>query len=64
MQHLTPTEQKVAELVGTQGLTNAQVAEVTGNSKRTIDAHLANIYRKLELRNRAELIIYINKEGI
>ena len=60
---LTPTEQRIAELISTQGLTNAEIAEIIGIGKRTVDTHLRNIYTKLKLRNRAELIIYMKGEG-
>lgn len=62
---LTPTEQRIAEIINTQGLTNAEIAKMLGVKKGTIDAHLRNIYMKLKLRNRAELIIHMRekKEG-
>jgi len=60
---LTETEQQIAELISTQGLTNAEVAEIIGVGKRTVDTHLRNIYTKLKLRNRAELIIWYRDMG-
>ncbi len=60
---LTDTEQRIAELISTQGPTNAEVAEIIGISKRTVDTHLRNIYMKLKIRNRAELIIYIREQS-
>ena len=60
---LTPTEQQIAELISTQGLTNAEIAEIVGVGKRTVDTHLRNIYMKLKLRNRAELIIYMREQS-
>lgn len=51
---LTPTERRVVELVG-DGLTNRQVGERLLMSPRTVQTHLAKVYRKLDLRSRTEL---------
>ena len=51
---LTPTEAKVAELVA-QGLTNPQIGEQMFISRATVKTHLAHIFRKLDVRSRAEL---------
>ncbi len=51
---LTPTEQRVAELTAS-GLTNREVAAALLISPKTVEANLARIYRKLEIRSRAEL---------
>jgi predicted ATPase/DNA-binding CsgD family transcriptional regulator len=51
---LTPTEVKVAELVA-EGLTNPQIGDRMFISKATVKTHLAHIFRKLDLHNRAEL---------
>jgi DNA-binding CsgD family transcriptional regulator len=51
---LTRTERTVATLVA-QGLTNRQIAEQLFVSPRTVDAHLAHIFRKLDIRSRARL---------
>ncbi|SCK30823.1 LuxR family transcriptional regulator [Streptomyces sp. WMMB 322] len=52
--HLTAREAEIAGLV-CSGLTNAEVAESVTISKRTVDNHLQNIYRKLGVRSRREL---------
>ncbi len=52
--HLTAREAEIAGLV-CSGLTNAEVAEAVTISKRTVDNHLQNIYRKLGVRNRRAL---------
>ena len=52
--HLTSREAEIAGLV-CSGLTNAEVAEAVTISKRTVDNHLQNIYRKLGVRNRRAL---------
>jgi DNA-binding NarL/FixJ family response regulator len=51
---LTPTEQRIAELVA-KGRSNKEVAAALFVSVRTVEATLSKIYRKLELESRAEL---------
>jgi DNA-binding NarL/FixJ family response regulator len=51
---LTPTEQKVAELVA-EGLATKEVAARLFVSPRTVDGHLAHIYAKLGVRSRTDL---------
>ncbi|MBA3653266.1 MAG: LuxR family transcriptional regulator [Actinobacteria bacterium] len=51
---LSPTEQKVADLVA-EGLTNVQVGERLFISRHTVDTHLRHIFAKLGVANRAEL---------
>ena len=51
---LTSTERQVAELVAA-GRTNREVAEKLFITVRTVEANLTRIYRKADLRSRAEL---------
>ncbi len=51
---LTPIEKSVVELV-MEGLTNPQIGERLGISKRTVQAHLARIFRRLGVVSRAQL---------
>ena len=51
---LTPQELHVALHVG-RGLSNREVAGALFVSSRTVEAHLRQIYRKLDLRSRTEL---------
>jgi DNA-binding CsgD family transcriptional regulator len=51
---LTAAEQRVAELVA-GGLTNREVAARLFISPKTVESSLARVYRKLEVRSRAEL---------
>jgi predicted ATPase/class 3 adenylate cyclase/DNA-binding CsgD family transcriptional regulator len=51
---LTPTETRVAELVA-DGLTNPTIAERMFVSTTTVKTHVAHIFKKLDVHNRAEL---------
>ncbi|MDT4916185.1 MAG: hypothetical protein QOH89_885, partial [Pseudonocardiales bacterium] len=52
---LTATELKIIDMVAT-GISAKDVAEVLYLSPRTVEGHLARIYRKIGVRSRAELI--------
>lgn len=51
---LTPTEQRVAELA-VQGMTNRDIGSALFISPKTVEANMTRIYRKLQIRSRAEL---------
>ena len=51
---LTATEQRVADLIA-GGATNREAAAALFVSVRTVETHVAAIYRKLGVRTRAEL---------
>ena len=51
---LTATEQRVADLIAA-GATNRDAAAELFVSVRTVETHVASIYRKLGVRTRAEL---------
>jgi DNA-binding CsgD family transcriptional regulator len=51
---LTPTEERVAALVG-DGRTNREVAAALYVTERTVEGHLTRIYARLGVRSRAEL---------
>jgi DNA-binding CsgD family transcriptional regulator len=52
--NLTASERRVALLVA-EGRRNAEVANLLGKSIRTVDFQLGAIFRKLQIKNRAEL---------
>ena len=60
---LTPTELKVVALVA-EGLTNPQIGERLFVSKRTVSAHLRNVFAKLGVSTRAELASQATKRSI
>jgi DNA-binding CsgD family transcriptional regulator len=51
---LTPTERRVAELASS-ALTNSEVAQALFVTPKTVETHLANVYRKLGIAGRHEL---------
>ncbi|MBM2822659.1 MAG: ATPase,transcriptional regulator, luxR family [Thermoleophilia bacterium] len=53
-EELTVNEQQVAQLAAS-GLTNKEIAAKLFMSRRTVEANLARVYRKLGIRSRAEL---------
>lgn len=55
---LTPREIDITELVA-KGKNNAEIAEEINISENTVKTHLSNIYKKLNINYRTELINYI-----
>jgi DNA-binding CsgD family transcriptional regulator len=51
---LTAMELRVAQLIAS-GMTNREVAKAAFMSAKTVEAHVARVYRKLGIRSRAEL---------
>jgi DNA-binding NarL/FixJ family response regulator len=60
---LTAREKEIL-ITLTKGLTNQQIAENFSISVRTVEAHKANIMKKLKLFSTAELVIYAIKNNI
>ncbi|MDD5700678.1 MAG: response regulator transcription factor [Dehalococcoidales bacterium] len=61
-QELHPRELQVLNLV-TQGKSNKEIGNQLGISERTVQTHLVNIFRKLQVSSRTEAIIRALKEG-
>jgi DNA-binding CsgD family transcriptional regulator len=59
---LTPIEADIARLVAS-GLTNREIADRVFLSPKTVEANLSRIYRKLEVRSRAELVACLAAAG-
>lgn len=59
---LTATERRIAELVA-EGLHNQEIARAMFLGVATVEAHLTRLYRKLDLRSRAELARYVSGQG-
>lgn len=59
---LSPREEEILMLV-TQGLTNREIANRLEISWRTVDAYLRRVYRKINVRERIEAVVwYIQHE--
>jgi DNA-binding CsgD family transcriptional regulator len=56
---LTAVEQQIVTLVAA-GRTSREVASALFMSVRTVDSHLGHIYRKLGLRSRTELALWVS----
>jgi DNA-binding CsgD family transcriptional regulator len=54
VESLTASELRVCQLAA-QGLSNAEIAQSLFVTRRTVETHLGNAYRKLEITSRAEL---------
>jgi DNA-binding NarL/FixJ family response regulator len=59
---LTPQELAAARLVAT-GLTNRQVASELVLSVKTVEYHLGNVYAKLGISSRSQLVLLMRRDG-
>jgi DNA-binding CsgD family transcriptional regulator/tetratricopeptide (TPR) repeat protein len=59
---LTPAEREVATLAA-GGLTNRRIAARLFVTEKTVEAHLSRIYRKLQVRSRAEIAAMLGSDG-
>lgn len=57
---LTARQAYVSELLAA-GLTNAKIATRLGISERTTDAHVQNIFRKLDLHRRKQVAEWVSR---
>ncbi len=62
-QELTPRQREVLRLVA-DGLTSQKVGEELGLSARTVDRHIENMLRRLNMHSRVELVRYAIREGL
>jgi DNA-binding CsgD family transcriptional regulator len=51
---LTPSEQRIAGMAA-DGLSNAEIAQELFLTVKTVEMHLTQVYRKLDIRGRREL---------
>lgn len=61
--HITARELTVLEFLP-KGLTSASIAKNLYLSEATVKSHLASIYRKLDVANRAQAVVVAMKNGI
>jgi len=59
---LTEREMKVAQLAAT-GVSNRDIGEELGITEGTVKVNLHNIYRKLDLKNRTELAVWLQRRA-
>jgi DNA-binding NarL/FixJ family response regulator len=60
---LTPRELEVVKLIA-EAFTNRQIAETLKLSEKTIESHRANVFSKLGMRDRVELVRYAIRRGL
>jgi DNA-binding CsgD family transcriptional regulator len=60
-QRLRPREIEVARLAAC-GRTNVEIGQALMISPETVKRHLSSVYRKLDLRSRVELSVYLGRE--
>lgn len=60
---LTPRELEVLRLLA-NGETNAEIAHRLGLSVHTVERHVANLYRKIDARGRADATAYAVRRGL
>jgi DNA-binding NarL/FixJ family response regulator len=60
---LTAREREIVRMIA-QGLRNKAIAERLSISEGTVKIHLHNVYEKLGLDGRLELVLYAQKEGL
>jgi DNA-binding NarL/FixJ family response regulator len=60
LEMLTAREKDIAHAVG-EGKSNRQIADLYEISETTVKTHLSNIFKKLELKDRVGLVLYIKQ---
>jgi DNA-binding NarL/FixJ family response regulator len=60
---LTPREREVLTLLG-RGLSNTELAEALTLSEATVKTHVARIFAKLGLRDRAQAVVVAYETGL
>ena len=60
---LTPRELEVVKLIA-EAFNNRQIAETLKVSEKTVESHRANVFSKLGMRDRVELVRYAIRRGL
>lgn len=59
---LTAAQTRVVELLG-QGKTNREIADLLGLSEGTVKVHMSAIFRAMNVRNRAQVLVLLSRKG-
>lgn len=59
---LTAAQTRVVELLG-QGKTNREIADLLTLSEGTVKVHMSAIFRAMNVRNRAQVLVALSKKG-
>lgn len=63
MAALTPSERRVAALA-VEGMTNREIAQSLFVTPKTVEVHLGNVYKKLDIKSRRELPdVFVSEEA-
>jgi DNA-binding CsgD family transcriptional regulator len=62
VESLTPSERRIAGMAA-EGLSNGEIAQALFLTRKTIEMHLGNTYRKLDIRSRADLPVAMSREA-
>lgn len=60
---LTPREYEIMRYI-VRGYTNREIAETLNISTRTVEGHRASLFMKLGLKNRVELVSFVEKHNL
>jgi DNA-binding NarL/FixJ family response regulator len=60
---LTPRETEIVQMVA-QGLRNKGIADRMSISEGTVKIHLHNIYEKVKVNGRLELVLWAQEQGL
>jgi DNA-binding NarL/FixJ family response regulator len=63
LQHLTPRELEVFELIG-RGRSNTEIARRLCVTEATVKTHVAHVFSKLDLRDRAQAVVVAYETGL
>lgn len=61
---LTPRERQMIALIARGGYTNKRIADEMGISPHTVATMMGNIFEKLDIHDRASIVVYALREGL
>lgn len=63
LQNLSPREKEITQLIY-KGHTNKEIAQMTDITLRTVKAHTASIYEKLNVKDRVALVLMLKSKNV